>query len=480
MSIDPTFFPLDCKVGCFIAVEYFWHGSGPSVKTSRVQSPLFLPVLIFLFFAGPLLKADDWPQWLGPQRDGVWRETGLMEKFPDNGPPVRWRTPIGGGYAGPAVAGGRVYIFDRQLAAGSSHPKNPFDRAVVPGMERLLCLDEKTGKILWQTEYDCPYSVSYAAGPRTTPLVAAGKVYVLGAEGNLTCADAAAGKILWSRDFKKDFGAVTPMWGFSAHPLLDGNKLICLVGGSNSVAVAFDKNSGAELWRALSAKEPGYAPPILITAGGKRQLIIWHAEAVNALDPETGKVYWSEPWVIRSGMSIATPRQSGDQLFLTAFYNGAALFQLDRDKPAATVVWQSKKVSEKDTTELHSTMSTPWFEGDYVYGVCSYGQLRCLKAATGERVWETLKATTPDEKEVRWGNAFLVKNGERFFLFNEKGDLIIAKLSPQGYEEISRAHLLEPTNHDPSRDVVWTHPAFANRSVYARNDKEIICVSLAK
>jgi hypothetical protein len=101
-----------------------------------------------------------------------------------------------------------------------------------------------------------------------------------------------------------------------------------------------------------------------------------------------------------------------------------------------------------------------------------------LKADTGERLWETLKATTPDGKEMRWANAFLVKNADRFFLFNEKGDLIIAKLSPKGYEEISRAHLLEPTNTAAGRDVVWTHPAFANRSLYARNDREIICVSL--
>ena len=133
-----------------------------------------------------------------------------------------------------------------------------------------------------------------------------------------------------------------------------------------------------------------------------------------------------------------------------------------------------------DTDALHSTMSTPFLEDGYIYGVCSYGQLRCLKAETGERIWETLKATTPDGKEMRWANAFIVKNGDRFFLFNEKGDLIIAKLSPKGYEEISRAHLLEPTNTSARRDVLWSHPAFANRCVYARNNKEIICVDLAQ
>ena len=124
-------------------------------------------------------------------------------------------------------------------------------------------------------------------------------------------------------------------------------------------------------------------------------------------------------------------------------------------------------------------MCTPFLQDGYIYGVCSYGQLRCLKMETGERVWETFAATTSGGP-VRWANTFIVKNGGRFFLFNEKGDLIIAKLSPRGYEEISRAHLLEPTNKDCGRPVVWSHPAFANRHVYARNDKELICVELAR
>jgi hypothetical protein len=156
------------------------------------------------------------------------------------------------------------------------------------------------------------------------------------------------------------------------------------------------------------------------------------------------------------------------------------MLHLDPQHPAATVAWRSKKASERDTDALHSIIPTPFLEDGYIYGVCSYGQLRCLKADTGERLWETLQATTPDGKEMRWANAFLIKNGGRFFLANEKGDLIIAKLSPKGYEEISRTHLLDPTNHDPGRDVVWSHPAFANRCVFARNDKEIVCADLAQ
>jgi outer membrane protein assembly factor BamB len=434
---------------------------------------------ILVFILALQLRADDWPQWLGPQRDSIWRETGIIEKFPTNGPSIRWRTEIGAGYSGPAVAKGRVYLTDRQLSSGVNNPKDPFQRGVIPGSERVVCLDESTGKILWHHDYDCPYTVSYPAGPRATPLVSDGKVYTLGAEGNLFCLDTRNGDVLWSHDFKKDYGIPTPLWGFSASPLLDGNRLICLVGGSNTTAVAFDKNDGHEIWRALTAKQPGYCPPAIFEAGGKRQLIVWHPEAVNSLNPETGAVYWSEPVKANQGMSIPTPRKSGDLLFLTCFYNGSAMLKLDGAKPAAAILWQSQKVSEKNTTELHSTMSTPFLENGYIYGVCSYGQLRCLKADTGERLWETLAATTPDGKEMRWANAFIVKNGDHFFLANEKGDLIIARLTPKGYEEISRAHLLEPTNTSTGRDVVWSHPAFANRNIYARNDKEIVCADLA-
>jgi outer membrane protein assembly factor BamB len=431
------------------------------------------------FFVGNTLFADDWAQWLGPKRDSVWRESGIVEKFPTSGPPILWRAKIGGGYAGPSVAKGRVYVADRQLAQGASNPADPFDRGIVHGLERVLCLNEADGKALWKYEYECPYSISYPAGPRVMPQVGGGKVYTLGAEGNLRCLDAADGKLLWLHDFKQEFGIKAPMWGFAGHPLLDGQRLICLAGGAGSTVVAFDKDTGKELWRALSAEEPGYSSPVICEVGGKRQLILWHPEAANGLNPNTGEVYWSVPFKSRVGMTIATPRKLGDLLFFTSFYSGSLMLRLDATKPAATTLWRTLKVNEKDTTHLNAVMCTPFLEDGCIYGVCSYGQLRCLKMETGERVWETFAATTSGGP-VRWANAFIVKNGDRFFLFNEKGDLIIARLSSRGYEEISRAHLLEPTNKDCGRPVVWSHPAFANRHVYARNDKEIICVDLGR
>jgi outer membrane protein assembly factor BamB len=426
-----------------------------------------------LLLSGASLHADDWPQWLGPERDSVWRETGILERFPEGGPKVRWRTKIGAGYSGPAVAGGRVYVMDRQVAPGAKKPTNDLARATIPGTERVLCLNEADGKVLWTHEYDCPYTVSYPLGPRTTPLVKDQKVYTLGTEGNLFCLDAKTGKVLWSHELKEDYKVRAPMWGFSSHPLLDSQKLICMVGGKGTTVVAFDKDTGKEIWRALSAREPGYCPPMIWKAGGTRQLIIWDAEAVHGLDPETGKVFWTEKDASYMGMAISTPRKLGNWLFLTSTFGHSTMLRLAKDRPAATVAWRGTK-----TTGFDSVFGTPFVEGGCVYGTSSDGELKCIQAETGKVLWKTLEPNR-DRKKIRSADIFIVKQSDRFFLFNDLGDLIIAEMSPKGYKQLSSAHLLDPTSAAFGRDVLWSHPAFANRSVYLRNDKEILCVSLA-
>jgi outer membrane protein assembly factor BamB len=437
------------------------------------MSPRGAAAVACVLSAALVARANDWPGWLGAGRDSVWRETGIVEAFPAGGPKVLWRAAVAAGYAGPAVAAGRVYVPDFKIADGTVQ-NDPGARVKLRGVERLHCLDAKTGKTLWVHEHPTTYQISYPSGPRCTPAVADGKVWALGAEGWLVCLDAATGKVIWAHDLRTKYAAKTPIWGFCGHPLVDGPRLIVTVGGPGSVVVAFDKNTGKEIWKALSAREPGYGPPVIIEHAGVRQLLLWHAEAVNSLNPNTGAVYWSVPLAPDYGMSIAVPRKAGDHLFCGGINHKAAMLKLSSDKPGATVAWKADP-----NTGLGPVNATPYLEGDHLYGVDRDGQLRCVEIATGKRVWETFAPTT-GSRRANSATAFLVKHAAgRFFLFNERGELILAKLSPSGYEEISRAKLLEPTGEAFGRSVVWSHPAFADKCVFVRNDKEIVCVSLA-
>jgi outer membrane protein assembly factor BamB len=441
----------------------------------------------------PAAPAADWPQWMGPNRDGVWPETGIAETFPAGGPKVLWRTPVGGGYAGPAVANGKVYVTDKQLKPGAADPVDPFDvKKPVPSAERVLCLDAKTGRQLWKHEYDCTYQVSYPAGPRATPTVSGGKVYTLGAMGDLFCLAADTGKVLWSKNFPRDYAANVPMWGFTGHPLVYKNLLICVAGGEQALVVAFDKDTGAEAWKALStpggSEGPGYSPPTLIEAGGTTQLVVYHSRGLASLDPATGKEHWKVPLQSYMGMAIMAPRKDGDLLFAGGVFDKAVVVRLDKDKPGAAEVWKEGAKADKGPTPtrgLFPVNMTPFAENGVLYGVDQPGMLRAVELATGKRLWWTFKPVTGKDEDEDFrgagsGTAFLVKNGDRFFIFNELGELIIAKLSPKGYEEVSRAKLLDQTGAAFGRKVVWSHPAFADKCIFARNDKEIVCASLAK
>ena len=425
--------------------------------------------------------ADDWPQWMGPRRDDTWREAGILQHFPSSGPPVRWRATISGGYSGPAVAENRLFVLDRPAAAATNSTSSESNPKPLKN-ERVLCLDAESGKQLWEHSYPCSYDIGYPGGPRTTPTVAEGRVYSLGAMGDLQCLQASNGEVIWARNFPKDFQiAKPPVWGWAAHPLLDGERVICLVGGSNSAVVAFQKDTGKELWRGLTAVEIGYAPPVIYTIHGQRQLIIWHPDAISGLDPETGKVLWSQLYPVggapkRPEVTIAMPQLEGDRLFVTCFYQGSLLLEVAADGPR--MVWNRRSTSDEEMNDgLHTVLGTPVFKGGYIYGVCGFGELRCLNARNGDRVWETYAAT--GGHKGFFANAFLTSQQDRTFLWNDQGELIIARLKPSGYEELSRAKLLEPLEKTRGRTVTWCHPAYAHRCMYVHNGKDLICVSLA-
>ncbi len=438
-------------------------------------------IVLSWFFAGPA-RADDWPQWMGPERDGVWRENGLLEKFATNELKPSWRVPVNAGYVGPAVVGQRLFLLDR--AAGKPPERAKGDRSLptVPGNERVLCLDTQTGAKVWEHTYDVPYRISYPAGPRATPVVADGRVYVLGAMGHLKALNARDGRVIWERDMLKDYTDEPPVWGYAAHPLLDGERLICLVGGSNSAVVAFHKDTGKELWRALSTKEIGYAPPTIHTVNGRRELIVWHPDGVAGLAPETGQVRWTHPYPVdgkpqRPEVTIAMPRLAGTRLFLSSFYQGSMLLEVGGTEPK--MVWnrRSKRRSEFDDG-LHTTMCTPVIRDGYIYGLCGFGEFRCLDLATGDRKWESF--ATGNGSKALFGQAFLVEQADRCWMWNDQGELLLTRLSPKGLDILSRAKLLDTVEHTRGRDILWCPPAFANRSIYVHNGRELIAVSLAR
>lgn len=430
-------------------------------------------ILFSLVVLSGMAKADDWPQWMGPNRDAVWAEKGIIDKFPASGPKVLWRRPVAWGYAGPAVVNGKVYVPDYVTDADIRKISNPSARPPIKGKERILCLDAANGKEIWKYEYDCDYALSYPGGPRCTPTFDNGKLYCLGAEGHLKVLDADKGTLTWSKDFKKDYSAKTPQWGFCGHPLVDGARLICLVGGDNATVVAFDKNSGKEMWKALNARNPGYCPPTMIESAGQKQVLIWDADNLNSLDPATGKLLWSIACQPSYDMSIMAPRKLGDLLYAGGIGGKSVMVKLDADKPGAKELWRGTT-----KTGMYPVNMTPFAEAGHLYGVDQNGELMAIEAETGKRLWQTSEPISGSKKFPN-GTVFLVKNGDRFFMFSENGNVLIARLTPQGYEKISEAPILKPTNVSFGRDVVWSHPAFANKCMFVRNDKEIVCVSLA-
>ena len=450
------------------------------VHGPRSRSTLALITFVAAVAVTPPLLAEDWTQFRGRDRLGVWHETGIVETLPQ-ALKVTWRTSIGSGYSGPAVADGRIFVSD--------WAEDPQSRTV-DGTERALALDEQTGAVLWTHEWETTYRMlvySYAVGPRATPTVDDDRVYVLGATGRLFCFDVETGAIRWQKDYIEDYDTSVPVYGIASAPLVDGDRLIALVGGEpDALVVAFDKHTGEELWRSLPVRsELGYAHPVIYEAGGVRQLIIWHPEALASLDPETGAVYWEHPWEVSMAVSLATPVKSGDYLLVSQFFNGSMMMRLSSDRPAATEMWRGLSRSElPDMTEgLHALVTTPVIDGDHIYGVGSYGELRGLDARTGERLWMSRDMTV----EVRWSSAHLVRHADRYFVNNDVGDLIIARLTPTGYVELSRTKLIEPTSGSGTRTphgaiaeriVNWTHPAYANGHIVHRNDHEIIRASL--
>jgi outer membrane protein assembly factor BamB len=426
-----------------------------------------LTALLLLAQTAPPADGQDWPQWRGARRDGVWRENGLVERFEGERIPLRWSVPLGGGYSGPTVAAGRVYVMDR-----------PKDGAV----ERILCLDWATGKPLWEVSYDCAYEgFTYAVGPRASVTVQDGRAYALGAAGSLHGLDAVTGRILWKRDLRRDYRIRMPNWGISAHPIVEGGLLITQIGGEGEACVvALDAATGEERWKAFP-DEASYSPPVAIDQAGRRVIVMALGFRLVAFAPSDGALLWSHDQPKSSWpISIPAPVRQDEHLFFSTAHAGSYLFRLASDRPAVEVVWQRDGRRPRSADTLTPVIPDPLVMNGIVVGVQSDGLLRCLDLMTGKRHWETVdampKAWHATMHLVRAG-----ETGDRAWIFTELGDLILAQLTAEGYRELSRAKLIEPTKEQGPRGraVAWAHPAYAYRHVFARSDRELVCADLS-
>jgi len=460
------------------------------MKNRKAKFVLFLHIVHLLILIVLNLTnnsfADAWSQWLGNQRDGIWRESGLIKSFPEKRLKPVWQTPIGGGYTGPAVAGGLVFVMDRikhdpelkkgQFLHQGEIPENTnFVRRLLTGSERVLALDQKNGHVIWSHEYNCSYrSVAlYAIGPRATPTVDCDHVYTLGAEGNLFCFKAKTGQIVWQRNLREDYRVQTPEWGFAAHPLVDGKRLICMVGGDDTTVVALDKLSGQEIWRSGSTKQPGYCAPVIYQLGGKRQLVVWDSHYLRGLNPESGQAYWQIKIKPTFAMSIGIPQQVGNRLFVMAYSKVSALIEVAKDGNSAEIVWRGDA-----KRGIGGVFNSAVILDGHVYACGQSGSYTCVELVSGRRLWETFEPSTGG-RPANWANVFTVRSDELFWLFNDSGEVMIADMSPQGFRLISKTKLIEPTHRIGRRTVVWSHPALANRHIFIRNDQKIACYNVS-
>jgi len=414
-------------------------------------------LLACLFVLLAVARADDWPQWRGPHRDGVWREEGIIETFPAEGLKILWRASVGLSWSSPVVAEGRVFVADAELKARTAQ-------------ERVHCFDAKSGKAQWTHSYAVSYpewafDPNHGNGPTATPAVVDGKVYVLGGTGEAICLEAATGKVVWRHDLGKEYEV--GVLQCRASPLIDGELVILHPGGRpDACLVALNRHTGREVWKALN-ETVSNSSPVIIQAGGTRQLIMWTGDSVTSLDPATGAVFWREPLTTSNNDGNATPVCVGDGLLVSGL-----MFKLAADKPGASIVWpENRGVSKR----VLSNTSTPLLTGDLVFSATSRGDLVCLEAATGKELWKTDKVT--DRKSGP--SIHLTPQGDTVLLYNNLGDLIRARLTRDGYQEISRTHLVDPVYSFGGRKVAWAPPAFADQRIFVRNERELLCASLA-
>ena len=425
---------------------------------SRVRL-LFCLLLLILPGAGavaeePQAKTDvavegeDWPRWRGRRGDGSWRGPALATSWPKDGLNRVWEQSVGGGYAGVTATGGRVLVADRVT--------EPHEQ------ERLLCFDATTGELQWSTTDPVEYGkLDYGNGPRAAPTVAGGSVYHLGATGRLHCVRLEDGAVVWSKDLVQDMGGRMPTWGYAASPFVHEELVIVQPGaGEGRSIVALHRDTGKTAWE-TGDDEAGYATPILATIEGTRQLICWTPAFVRSLNPSTGQEHWKVPGEVTMGVSIATPVTHGRLVFVSGYWEGAVAIRPEGAGGQARIVWE-------DNRWLRGLMSQPLVRDGHGYLLDKRHGLTCFELKTGRKLWDDGNRLTPRARDPH-ATLISLAGTDRALSLNSDGDLVLARLTPEGYEELARSSIIGET---------WAHPALMGRFLYARSDSRLVCVEL--
>ncbi|HTE20864.1 MAG TPA: PQQ-binding-like beta-propeller repeat protein [Armatimonadota bacterium] len=400
--------------------------AGTRVRRSRASAVGALT--LGLVSAGIVTSAlaADWPQWRGPQRNGVSAERGWKTQWPATGPKEVWTADVGKGFSSVAVANGRLYTMG-----------NSRDR------DTVYCLDARTGKTLWTHTYTC--AAGDYGGPRATPTVDGSVVYTLSREGHAFALDAATGKGRWGRDLRKVASAGPPQWGFAGSPLVEGGRIIYNVG---SAGVALD-GGGQVVWK--SSGTSGYASPVSYNLGGQRGVALFSESSVIGVNPADGRRLWSHRWNTSYGVNAADPIPIGDTLFISSNYGkGCALLSLGGGQPS--VVWQNRNMRNHFNASVRV--------GDSLYGN-DENTLKCIDVKTGAERWRSRGI----------GKGGLIASDGKLIVLTERGELTVVQATPEKYTELARAKVLNGTS--------WTHPVLSNGFIYCRSHEgKLVCLDV--
>jgi outer membrane protein assembly factor BamB len=393
--------------------------------------------------------ASDWPQFLGPTRNGICEGTQIAETWPASGPPVVWNKPVGHGFSGPVVADHKLILFHR-----------------LNDQESISCLDAGTGNEIWSFGYPTSYQDDFGFddGPRATPAISELRLYTFGAEGMLHCLDLGTGRRLWSVNLQKDYNAGKGFFGMACSPLVEGNAVLLNIGGHGSAGiVALDKISGRLLWKS-SNDEASYSSPIASTIAGRHYALFLTREGLVGVEPSKGDILFQFPWHSRNRMSVnaATPLVIEDKIFLSASYGtGAVLLQL-RDNTLQKVWSGDDVLSNHYATSIALNGFLYGIHGRTDPGLSPRPKLRCIDLKSQKVCWETDSI----------GAATLTLAGSHLLIMSEKGELVIANATPERFESTARAQVLS--------SEVRAFPALADGLFYARSKDKLVCLELRK